>query len=201
MVQRSEMGTISITPDSIKEHELKTRMDEAGLKVEVNQRDRETMTPTSITMPHNSSIPHAAKNGKRDGATIDSELAAEDRFETLRREQNSRVSGTSQKDNSKEADLREQFKNRANSVSWAQNLGRTPWSNYSALNQLEQDTGEKVPPKRASNDKSKKTENDGLSILDNLLGNEGHEKPIRPLGPVTNIRTGQPLGPNPQSKD
>jgi conjugal transfer mating pair stabilization protein TraG len=200
MVQRSEMGTISITPGSVKEAELNAKLEEIRLKTEVRTPDRETIEP-SHTGDRQSSIPSHVKGlHHKDGNVLDSEDAARTRFDNRKSDENAKLSGSESLRSGKISGLQEQFKERADAVSSLQNLGRTPWSDFGALDQLERETGSKVPEKPGATERSKKIEDAKGLLPDALLDRNSEEKSIRPLGPVTSIRTGKPLRNVPQEE-
>jgi|GEM_PF-1691379 len=193
MVQRSEMGTISITPGSNKEAELKARMETADLT-----RGHHTSVADTTNAPHpaNRNPATAAKgqNGQPSNSdATDSELAARSRFDQLKSERQAKLSRLDDTENQKGDNLQEQFRKRADSVSSLQNLGRTPWSNYGALDQLERETGKDSQTKQRAKIPQEKADHDEKSTLEQLVNSRYHEKQVRPLGPVTNLRTGKPL--------
>ena len=140
MVQRSEMGVITITPGSIKETELKARLERAKLGASLGSEDAANVNTDHATNDHRlsgskkNSIDHdvtAPKSGEAAQAEFDAKKAM------LEGKMSTREGGVAGESGS----LQEDFKKRADATSPLQNLGRTPWSDYGALDQLEKDNG------------------------------------------------------------
>lgn len=150
MVQRSEMGVMTITPGSVKETELKARLEGTRLEATIGASDKDAISAMNAENGNPYPQMHERKEGHSVSAAPQSEKAAEALFDKRKAEEVEKMTGAGGAVHKQDADLQEQFKKRAKETSPMQNLGRTPWSDYGALDQLERETGEKKPAPKKS---------------------------------------------------
>jgi hypothetical protein len=139
MVQRSEMGVMTITPGSHKEAELKARLgatelgsprvaanDAAALDAGRAANDRQVLGSGRIGADTNGTAPQSAS-------------AAQARYDAHMAEMQAKIKAAGATVSGAASKAHEEFKIRANETHPMQNLGRTPWSDHGALEQLEKD--------------------------------------------------------------